>query len=412
MSSPRNAHTLRHLLEAALIVAAASSAGSCCEIVSLGWSRSYSAERQTQIRRLDSSLAARVGSHGGFDSDTCELACKRPDDGTPITGCEPVSIAFEKRAGRFVHCSSPVVPYEHWRAIDDRTLAQAEADRRTAESSDAQGEIYERVCGPLPDRFNSNVHQWRPERPPLVPEPSERFVVCHYEKPGGCGSGVPSGRRPRGLDGAFCAPDAASLGAHFASVAHLEAASVVAFRHLALDLREHGAPRSLVRRAERAHDDEIRHARTMARLARREGAAPRRLPRLTRRSRSLVEIAIENVVEGCVGETLGAAIAMHQARAASDPSLRRIMQGIARDELRHAALAWSVADWARTRLDHAERRSVDEAMRGAARTHIDTPIHASEDAIRTAGVPDPAQAARIARALSIELWDRPAHGCV
>ena len=53
----------------------------------------------------------------------------------------------------------------------------------------------------------------------------------------------------------------------------------------------------------------------------------------------------ENAREGCVRETFGALIAMHQAERAGDPIIRRAMRRIAEEETRHAELAWEVASW-------------------------------------------------------------------
>src|SRR3989442_1726027 len=68
------------------------------------------------------------------------------------------------------------------------------------------------------------------------------------------------GGGPPGLE-AEPMPTRADLGGYFATMASLEAASVGAFRALRTELRAHGAPRALVRAAERAARDEIRHAR-------------------------------------------------------------------------------------------------------------------------------------------------------
>src|SRR5207244_884717 len=119
-----------------------------------------------------------------------------------------------------------------------------------------------------------------------------------------------TGRRPAGL----VAPSRSGrggdeVGAYWARAAHLEAASVHAFRTLAADLHAYGAPRRLVEAASRAAGDEVRHARACATLARRHGSSP--VPVVVRSppSRSLVEIAEENAVEGCVRETWGALVA-------------------------------------------------------------------------------------------------------
>jgi hypothetical protein len=146
-------------------------------------------------------------------------------------------------------------------------------------------------------------------------------------------------------------------------MARLEAASVFAFRELRVELRAHGAPRALVRAAERAARDETRHARATRALARRYGAnVPP--PVVERRPvRSLEAIALDNATEGCVRETFGALVAHHQAHTARDPVVSAAMKRIARDETRHAALAYDIDAWATQRLGRLARRRVDAAKR-------------------------------------------------
>jgi hypothetical protein len=180
------------------------------------------------------------------------------------------------------------------------------------------------------------------------------------------------------------------LGAFFAEVAHLEAASVHAFRRLARELRAHGAPRALVRRAERAAKDEIRHARTTAALARRHGGRPAKPRVAARKVRSLARIARENAVEGCVRETFGALLATWQAEAARDPRIREAMRTIARDETSHAALAWDVARWIEPRLRPSTRARLAQARREALESleaDLATPLAPSIQ--EQAGVPSP-----------------------
>jgi hypothetical protein len=176
-----------------------------------------------------------------------------------------------------------------------------------------------------------------------------------------------SGRRPEGL-----APHARrcddALGAFFAECAYLEAASVPAFERLARELRAHGAPARLVARAHRARADEVRHAKATAALARRRGAKPQPVVARHLEVRPLFEIALENAVEGCVRETYGALVALHQSAHAKDARVAAVMRRIAEDETRHAALAWDVAEWLESRLAEDERRLVAEARAQATAT--------------------------------------------
>jgi len=164
--------------------------------------------------------------------------------------------------------------------------------------------------------------------------------------------------------------DSVSIGETLARAAWLEAASISAFRRLARELRAHGAPRELVDAARACARDEARHARTMARLARAHGAAIERVRVEDVGERDLESIARENAVEGCVGETYGALLAVWQAEHASDPDVRAAMREIAPDETRHAALAWAIAAWADARMSEDARarvrRARDEAVRALA----------------------------------------------
>jgi hypothetical protein len=220
-----------------------------------------------------------------------------------------------------------------------------------------------------------------------------------------CACGLAGGRRPEGFRPRRARRRSGPLGTYFASVAQLEAASVGAFRTLAEELAAYGAPAHLSAAAQRAARDEVRHARTMGRLARSHGAVVPRLERRARRARSLEEIAVENAVEGCVRETFGALTAAMQARSARDPRVREAMQRIAADETRHASLGWAVASWAHSRLDAAARARVD-AARTAAVVELSAEMQAepAEDLVRTAGVPSARQAQRMIAEMERELW--------
>jgi hypothetical protein len=172
------------------------------------------------------------------------------------------------------------------------------------------------------------------------------------------------GRRPDGLRSTTAAPAGSKIGEHFARMAHLEAASVIAFRRLEMELVRFGAPVDLIDRACASRADEIVHARDTALVARRFGAEVPKVEVEPMRIRSLLEIAVENAVEGCVRETYGALEAGVQA-AQADAEFRPLMQKIAADEARHAELAHDVAAWIETRLSSEERAIVAQARAAA-----------------------------------------------
>ncbi len=216
----------------------------------------------------------------------------------------------------------------------------------------------------------------------------------------GCG-GV--GRRPAGLEEASgrCGSDVA--GTWLAEAAHLEAASVHAFEQLARDLEALGAPEALVRSARRSAREEHRHARVMTGFAKRRRATPAGTSvRTARGTRSLFAVALENAVEGCVRETFGAVVATRQALRSSDPRFARAMAQIARDETRHAALAWRVSAWAEKRLTAAERRQI-EAAKGAALVALRCELARTPEYPEDLGLPRAAEAAALLEAFLAEL---------
>jgi hypothetical protein len=174
------------------------------------------------------------------------------------------------------------------------------------------------------------------------------------------------GRRPSGLAAPVHAYAQTAAGAWLAHAAWLEAASVHAFLHLADELERHHAPRALVRLALAAAKDEVRHTTMMTHLAKRYGAEPPPANVVLPGPRPLEAIAIENAAEGCVRETWGAVIAQWQAHASPDREVRDVFRAIAKDEARHAALAWAVHEWIMPLLDDAARARVLAAREAAA----------------------------------------------
>ncbi len=221
------------------------------------------------------------------------------------------------------------------------------------------------------------------------------------------------GRRPPGLAPTTAARASGPEASFLAECATLEAASVIAFERLAGELSTLGAPRSLRDGCRRAAKDEVRHARAMARIARRRGAAPSaarvdEAPAATsgaRLHRELERLALDNAVEGCVRETFGALVGLHQAEAASDPEIRRAMRSIAADEVRHASLAWKIAAWLEPRLGKAARRRVERARAAAVAElsrELAAPLTAGLEG--EVGLPSPARALAMARRLEVTLW--------
>jgi hypothetical protein len=196
-----------------------------------------------------------------------------------------------------------------------------------------------------------------------------------------CNDECPGGRRPDGYGGE--PSDAATpLGRFFARLAQLETVSIGAFGALARDLERHRAPRALVDRALDARKDEVRHARATWRLARRFGARSTRLEHMPRpTAKTILELALENAVEGCVREAYGAVVARHQAERAEDPEIAAVMRDIAVDEAEHAELAWAMHGFFVEQLDETERATVTRAL-------DDAVSDLSRDVARAESVPE------------------------
>jgi hypothetical protein len=215
------------------------------------------------------------------------------------------------------------------------------------------------------------------------------------------------GRRPAELIADGDDHEGSALGRHFARAAHLEAASVPAFRRLRAELRRHGAPPRLLDACARAARDEIRHARSAAHLASRFGAARPPVRLAPAQPRSLMALAVENAREGCVGESFAALLATFQAASAADEEVRAHLRAVAADETRHAELAWEIDAWLRTRLPARERAHLaavraDELARIAA--VLDAPL--DPELQHAVGLPGPAAARALQRAFAVEVARR------
>ena len=213
-----------------------------------------------------------------------------------------------------------------------------------------------------------------------------------------------TGRRPAGLVGQRIGRGC-PIGRYLAGAAYLEAASVPAFRQVSIELAAFRAPEHLRRAADRAMRDEVRHARMMTELADRHGG---RVPTVRVRhvgERSLETFARENAIEGCVKETYGAAIALHQADHAVDPDLRIAMGAIARDEMRHAELAWNIDRWARTQLPaRASARVCSSRLRAANRLIVREQESRDSPLSHAIGVPDRGRRIAFATAVRDAAW--------
>ena len=157
------------------------------------------------------------------------------------------------------------------------------------------------------------------------------------------GTGWHDDARPRtqGMGAWRCARQ----GERWLAAARAEHASVPAFRRLEAQLVALNAPAELVRRCRAAAADEVRHARRCFALARAYSgidwtAGTLRIP--DDEAVELSGVALESLVDGCVGEGIAADLANAGAQQALDPVIKESLAMIAVDEAAHAELAWDV----------------------------------------------------------------------
>jgi hypothetical protein len=140
-----------------------------------------------------------------------------------------------------------------------------------------------------------------------------------------------------------------ALARHWENIALMEHASIAAFARFSLQLLALGAPADLVEQTNQALADETRHARIAFALAshyagRNVGPGPLELAGAFERQ-DAAEILRTTILEGCIGETLAALEAAEGAALARESRLAEVLDAIARDEARHAQLAWRFVQW-------------------------------------------------------------------
>jgi len=221
--------------------------------------------------------------------------------------------------------------------------------------------------------YECGLSQWGHEITcgPFVTDVGE----CCYAVEGSCAVGRPylvdgaprlAETRPGSSWIAECPlPDVTNLTAAsraaLADVWRLEAvrehASVASFSRFILQLLSIGAPADLIERSHRALREEMDHAKIAFTLASTYAAAPVEpgpldvsggLEELTPRA-----IACSLTAEGCIAETVAAALIATAAERATDPAVRQTLAQIAAEELEHAALAWRALAWVLSTADLA-----------------------------------------------------------
>jgi hypothetical protein len=193
------------------------------------------------------------------------------------------------------------------------------------------------------------------------------------------------------------AHERARVANHYLAMGALEHASVASFARFSLALMTKGAPPELVAETHAAAADEVRHAQMAYGVAASilgRDVGPGRLEAAALPIEiGIASIAEALVLEGCVGETIGAREASVVASDVLDPALREALLAIARDEERHATLAWRQLAWMIGEFGEVAREA---ALRGFARAEQDLarPV-VDEKGVPAFGLASPASLARL-----------------
>ncbi len=200
---------------------------------------------------------------------------------------------------------------------------------------------------------------------------SQTAQQCCYHVVEDCPGGRPflvDGRARVAAVSGFAAPSASATENPWLRDACMEHASVAAFARLTLQLLAHGAPRELVRDAQLASLDELRHADFFFELASRHEGTELRPAALhvggALDDTSLAGLIEANLLEGCIGETLAAEQLRERAERVEDAGTRAALLAIADDETRHAELAFRILAWCRDAAPQLTRATLQRVLEG------------------------------------------------
>jgi hypothetical protein len=202
----------------------------------------------------------------------------------------------------------------------------------------------------------------------------------------------------------------ARIAAAWARDAATEHASIASFARFTLELLAVGAPARLLVASQDAGRDEVQHAQKCFAIA--SHFAGKKLGPGTLDvtgvdgARDLASIVAATVHEGCVNETISAALARERAEGAQG-EVRSTLMTISEDESRHADLAWRFVTWAVDKggapIRIAATLAFEEAL-GTRRSSADPILEGIPgDVLRACGLLDNATALAVTHRTLVEV---------
>lgn len=190
--------------------------------------------------------------------------------------------------------------------------------------------------------------------------------------------------------------------ARWAAAGRAEHASVASFARFALELMALAAPPELLVECSRAMAEEVRHARLCFGLAealgaRASGVGPLPVRDSLGQAGDPAHALVALISEGCVGETVSAALAEAALEQATEPAVRQVLAEIVDDEGRHSAYAWRCARW--LLQQHPELRPLAARTFREAETAWQTvaAVTPAAEGLQAFGLLDPTERHRVGR---------------
>jgi len=181
---------------------------------------------------------------------------------------------------------------------------------------------------------------------------------------------------------------------YWAKVAMMEHASVASFSRFSLELMSVGAPTELLALAHQAALDEVRHTQISLSIANQfnstsftPGSFPISSKVVDFEFGNMEKIATAAALEGCIEETLAAAIVFHQAEYMGDSNQKVSLRSVALDEANHAAFAWRAVQWMASTSPEVHA-AVSEVFAKRAQQYESTPKVVSVSTLQHLGLLD------------------------
>lgn len=350
--------------------------------------------RDTDCTQKPNGICVPGESSGAVPPCTCVYGCVRDSDcsadqicecGYGVGRCVSASCKQDSDCGPTSFCASAPSTFGGCNRAPNRYLCQTARDAcfgndcpREAGSGDPPMCGYSeasgvRVCGPAPVPC--------PGRPFLVAD-SPRLAPVTARRDWCGGAALPDVHE-------LSEASRGELARHWTRVGQMEHASVAAFARFALELLALGAPGWALAETSAAMADETAHAHAAFLVASAYAGyeiGPAALSiegALSVGAVSSRAVFTTLVREGCLGETLAAIEATEALHHAADPAIRAVLERIAADETRHAALAWRTMGWLLDSGDRAFREWAKQELASALAERTSALVAATRDTAPT-----------------------------